>query len=89
MGKPTITIYGPQDPVNWTYPQPSRHMFLKKKTDCPDCDRIKHKCRGLSCLDEITVEDVQEVFLKLLKELEKGKERELVEKIERLAVDQR
>jgi ADP-heptose:LPS heptosyltransferase len=89
MGKPTITIYGPQDPASWTYPEPARHRFVKKKTDCPDCDRMKHKCKELSCLDEITVEDVQEVFLQLLRELEKGKERELVEKIERLAVDQR
>jgi heptosyltransferase-3 len=89
MGKPTITIYGPQDPVSWTYPESSRHKFLKKKVDCPDCDRMKHRCKELSCLDQITVEDVQEVFLQLLRDLEKGKERELVEKIERLAVDQR
>ena len=89
MGKPTVTIYGPQDPVNWTYPEPSRHKFLKKKVDCPDCDRMKRRCKELSCLDEITVEDVQEVCLQLLRELEKGKERKLVEKIERLAVDQR
>jgi ADP-heptose:LPS heptosyltransferase len=89
MGKPTITIYGPQDPVNWTYPQPSRHKFLKKNVNCPDCDKMKQRCRELSCLDEITVEDVQEVFLELLRDLEKSKERELVEKIERLAVDQR
>ena len=89
MGKPTLTIYGPQDPVNWTYPEPARHKFLKKKTDCPDCDRMKHKCKDLSCLDEITIEDVQAAFLQLLKDLEKGEERELVEKIERLAVDQR
>jgi ADP-heptose:LPS heptosyltransferase len=89
MGKPTITIYGPQDPVSWTYPEPARHKFLKKKTDCPDCNRLKHKCKDLSCLDEITLEDVQGAFVQLLKDLEKGKERELVEKIERLAVDQR
>ena len=89
MGKPTITVYGPQDPVNWTYPEPARHKFLKKKVDCPDCDRVKHKCKDLSCLDEITVEDVQAAFLQLLKDLEKGEERKLVEKIERLAVDQR
>jgi heptosyltransferase-3 len=89
MGKPTITIYGPQDPASWTYPEPTRHRFLKAETDCPDCDRMKHKCKELSCLDEITLEDVQEIFLELLRELEKGKERELVEKIERLAVDQR
>ncbi|UCB52503.1 MAG: glycosyltransferase family 9 protein [Candidatus Zixiibacteriota bacterium] len=89
MGKPTLTIYGPQDPVNWTYPEPARHKFLKKKADCPDCDRMKHRCEELSCLDEITLEDVQGVFLQLLRDLEKGKEREVVEKIERLAVDQR
>ena len=87
MGKPTITIYGPQDPISWTYPDFSRHKFLKKKTDCPDCDKIKHKCTELSCLYQITVEDVQKVFLQLLKDLGKNEERRFVEKIEHLAVD--
>lgn len=89
VGTPTITIYGPQNPINWTYPEPSRHKFLKKQSDCPDCDKIKHKCQELSCLDKITVEDVQGVFLQLLRDLKKGEERRLVEKIERLTVDQR
>jgi heptosyltransferase-3 len=87
MGKPTITIYGPHDPVSWTYPDPSRHKFLKKKVDCPDCDKIKHKCTELSCLDKITVEDVQKVFLQLLEDLKKNEERRFVEKTEHLAVD--
>ena len=86
MGKPTITIYGPQNPISWTYPDLSRHKFLKKEVDCPDCDKIKHKCTKLSCLDQITVEDVQKVFLGLFFEL-KGKMQ--FEKLEHIAVDKR
>jgi heptosyltransferase-3 len=69
MGKPTITIYGPANPISWTPPDFSRHKFLKKEVDCPDCDRIKHKCTKLSCLDLITVEDVQKTVVQLLGEL--------------------
>ena len=87
MGKPTITIYGPQDPESWTYPDSSRHKFLKKKVDCPNCNKIKHKCVELSCLDQITVEDGQKVFLQLLKDLEKNKESRFAKKIEHLAID--
>jgi heptosyltransferase-3 len=87
VDKPTITIYGPQDPKSWTYPDPSRHRFLKKEVDCPDCDKIKHGCVKLSCLDKITVEDVQGVLLQLIRDLKENKERSLVQKIENLAVD--
>ena len=69
MGKPTITIYGPQNPISWTPPDFSRHKFLKKEVDCPDCDRIKHKCTELSCLNLITVEDVQKTLVQFLTEL--------------------
>ena len=87
MGKPTITIYGPQDPISWTYPDPSRHKFLKKAVDCPDCDKTKQKCTELSCLDLITLKDVQKVLVQLLKDLKKTTEKRFVEKIERLTVD--
>lgn len=89
MGKPTITVFGPEDPTNWTYPDPCRHKVLKSDMDCPDCDKIKDKCHELSCLDLITVEEVQGVFLKLLKDLQEIEERGIAEKIERLTVDQR
>jgi ADP-heptose:LPS heptosyltransferase len=69
LGKPTITIYGPHSPVSWTYPDSSRHKFLKGEVECPDCDAIKHKCTKLSCLDAVTVEDVQKTFVQLLTEL--------------------
>jgi ADP-heptose:LPS heptosyltransferase len=87
MGKPTITVYGPDNPASWTYPDLSRHRFLKRGVDCPDCDKIKHECRQPACLDRITAEDVQEVFLQLIKDLEKAEERGFVEKIARPATD--
>lgn len=87
MGKPTITIYGPHDPVSWTYPDYSRHKFLKAEVDCPECDRTKHECTKLTCLDKITVEDVQEAFLQLLKSLLQNREERFAQKIEHIAVD--
>jgi ADP-heptose:LPS heptosyltransferase len=87
IGKPTITIYGPHDPVSWTYPDSSRHKYLKADVDCPDCDRTKHKCLKLTCLDKITVEDVQEAFLQLLKSLLQNREDRFAEKTEHIAVD--
>ena len=87
MGKPTITIYGPHDPVSWTYPDSSRHRFLKAKVDCPDCERTKHECTSLSCLDKITVEEVQATFLKLLKSLLQNREDGFAEKVEHIAID--
>ena len=86
MGKPTITIYGPHSPISWTYPDFSRHKFVKKEVDCPDCEKIKHSCTKLSCLDLITVEDVQKTFTELLSQL---KEKTKLEKFEHIAIDQR
>lgn len=86
MGKPTITIYGPHSPISWTYPDFSRHKFVKKEVDCPDCEKIKHKCTKLSCLDLVTVEDVQKTFTELLSQL---KEETKLEKFEHIAVNQR
>ncbi len=87
MGKPTITVYGPHDPVSWTYPDFSRHRFLKADITCPGCEKTKHQCTDLSCLEKITVEDVQKVFLQLLKSLETIEERGIVEKIKHSAAD--
>lgn len=87
VGKPTITIYGPEDPRSWTYPDRLRHRFLKAQTDCPDCEKIKHKCNHLTCLNQITSEDVERVFLQLVEDLKEGEEKGLARKIEYPAVD--
>jgi ADP-heptose:LPS heptosyltransferase len=51
VGKPTFTIYGPNSPLSWTFPDPLRHSYVKKEVDCSNCENEKHKCENLECLD--------------------------------------
>ncbi len=70
LGKPTFTLYGPNSPASWTFPDPLRHRYLKKQVDCPNCENEKHRCVKLECLD-YSVEEVKiklGEFLGLLKE---------------------
>jgi ADP-heptose:LPS heptosyltransferase len=87
VGRPTITIYSVEDPRSWTYPEPSRHKFLKAEVDCPDCHKTRYKCSQLECLNRIQVKDVQKVFRDLLSGLKECGEKGLVRKIERPAID--
>ena len=87
VGRPTVTIYSVEDPRSWTYPEPSRHKFLKAEVCCPDCHKTRYKCSELECLNRIQVTDVQRVFRDLLADLKRSAEKGLVRKIERLAVD--
>ena len=68
VGLPTITIYGPHSHISWTFPDEKRHKWIQKEVDCLDCEKIKHRCEKLVCLNEIKVEEVQEKFNELLKE---------------------
>lgn len=65
-GLPTVTIYGPHDPVSWTFPDPKRHLYLQGLPLCRDCNKRKHTCQDLSCLDRISVEAVFEVCENLI-----------------------
>jgi heptosyltransferase-3 len=58
VGKPTFTIYGPNSPFSWTFPDPLRHSYIKKEVDCHNCEDEKHKCENLKCLD-YPVEEVK------------------------------
>lgn len=58
VGKPTFTIYGPNSPLSWTFPDPLRHSYVKKEVDCLNCENEKHKCKSLECLD-CSVEEVK------------------------------
>jgi ADP-heptose:LPS heptosyltransferase len=87
VGLPTLTIYGPHSEVSWTFPDKDRHKWVKKRVDCSDCEKIKHRCKDLTCLDEITVGDVREKFLELLKGLAGLKEKAEIAKTLRVAVD--
>jgi ADP-heptose:LPS heptosyltransferase len=87
LGKPTLTIFGPEDPRNWIYPDPARHKFVKAQVDCPDCPKVKNKCSSLTCLDRIQVKDVQKAFRELLTDLKRNGEKGLARKIECPAAD--
>jgi ADP-heptose:LPS heptosyltransferase len=71
VGKPTFTLYGPNSPLSWTFPDPLRHGYIKKEVDCPNCENEKHNCESLECLD-YSVEEVKikiKEFLNSLSEL--------------------
>lgn len=58
VGLPTVTIYGPHDPVSWTFPDPKRHLYLQGLPLCKDCNKRKDSCQELTCLDRIGVQEV-------------------------------
>jgi ADP-heptose:LPS heptosyltransferase len=87
VGLPTLTIYGPHSEVSWTFPDPDYHKWVKKKVDCPDCEKIKHNCQKLTCLEEVRVSDVKEKFLELLRGIKSLKEKAEIAKTLRVATD--
>lgn len=86
LGKPTLTIFGPDDPESWTYPDPTRHRFVKAQVDRPD-SRIERQHPVPDSIDRIKVEDVQKVLLGLLRDLKKTEKEGFVRKIEHPAVN--
>ncbi|OGC89573.1 MAG: hypothetical protein A2W25_14515 [candidate division Zixibacteria bacterium RBG_16_53_22] len=56
-GAPTLTIYGPHNPVSWTYPDPSRHGQISPSEFCPDCASGGHRDKT-NCIELIPVESV-------------------------------
>ena len=87
MGLPTLTIFGPHSEISWTFPDPAHHKWVKKKVDCPDCEKIKHNCKELTCLERIEVSDVKEKFLELLGGIKSLKEKAKLAKTLRVATD--
>ena len=87
VGLPTVTIFGPHSEISWTFPDTARHKWIKKKVDCPDCEKIKHNCKELTCLEEIKVSDVKEKFLELLGGIKSLKQKAEIAKTLRVATD--
>ncbi len=74
VGKPTFTLYGPNSPLSWTFPNPLRHSYIKKEVQCQNCGTEKHRCESLECLDH-SVEEVKIKLLEFLSSLNELKER--------------
>jgi heptosyltransferase III len=56
-GAPTFAIFGPQNPVSWTYPDNSHHQSICPSEFCEQCRRGKHHA-GIACIAKIPVESV-------------------------------
>jgi 3-deoxy-D-manno-octulosonic-acid transferase/heptosyltransferase-1 len=62
MGVPVVVIYGPTDPsVNEPF---GPHKKVRKEVGCNPCR--KRSCKELTCLREITVDDVFEATKEIL-----------------------
>ncbi len=86
LGKPTLTIFGPEDPKSWTYPDPTRHRFVKAQVNGPD-SMIAQQHSAPDSIDRIVVEEVQKVLLGLLRDLRKTEKEGFVRKIEHPAIN--
>jgi ADP-heptose:LPS heptosyltransferase len=64
-GVPTITIYGPHSHISWTYPDYSRHFWIRPQDYCADCLESRHSV-GPRCITKIPVEAVIESAEKML-----------------------
>ena len=62
---PIVAIYGPDDPLmTHPYTSPERYIIVKKDLECQPCN--KSRCDKMTCLKEITVDEVFEAVCRLL-----------------------
>ena len=59
LGTPTVTLFGPSDPLKWSQDN-QRHNVVRKPQPCAPCALFGyHKpCRAIACMDAIAVDDV-------------------------------
>lgn len=56
LGKPTVTIAGHINPLNWTEPANPGHIVVQRKLDCQMGCNPK-KCKNPRCITEISVDE--------------------------------
>nr|WP_320131816.1 glycosyltransferase family 9 protein [uncultured Holophaga sp.] len=54
MGTPSLTIMGPTNPENWTYPSPE-HRAIRGNAQCPEC-RQSQGCEQHRSIGEVSAE---------------------------------
>ncbi len=67
-GAPTFTIYGPHNPVSWTYPDSSRHRFIQPADIDNECRSMNHRC-GKDCIGKISADAVWKKLKKIATDL--------------------
>lgn len=66
-GIPTVTIFGPTDPVKWNPPDTGKHKWVKGTPPCWPCD-YDHCVRGHVCMKSVGVREVREKILEILEQ---------------------
>ncbi len=56
-GAPTVTIFGPYNPIDWTYPDSTRHQWLSPVNFGENCAGKNRRSLG-ECIATISVDDV-------------------------------
>jgi ADP-heptose:LPS heptosyltransferase len=62
---PSLTVMGPTDVRNWTYPSP-RHQVVQGDVPCLACH--KTECSTHECMQALTVDEVETAALNMLRE---------------------
>ncbi|HOP50724.1 MAG TPA: glycosyltransferase family 9 protein [Ignavibacteriales bacterium] len=74
VGTPTITIYGPTNPINWEYTNQSKHYYLQNKNlECIACGKRicdKKNDNFMKCMKNIKPCDVIDVIEKHFKDFQ-------------------
>ena len=71
-GAPTFTIFGPPNPISWTYPDSEHHKYITPADVDPGCRTVKHICDD-KCISKIPVEAVMEKVVPMISKLRAGK----------------
>jgi ADP-heptose:LPS heptosyltransferase len=69
LGLPTVTLFGPTDPVGWN-PADPRHVVVRNKVPCSPCDLTVCPVAGHPCLEELSAEQVMNAVQKLTERLQ-------------------
>jgi len=65
LGRPTVTLFGPTDPLGWNPADPS-HVSLRTGSECSPCDLRECPVSGHPCLEELAPERVAQAVLALV-----------------------
>lgn len=53
LGVPTVTLFGPTDPVGWN-PAAPEHVSVRTGVDCSPCDLVECPVPGHPCMEDLT-----------------------------------
>ncbi len=65
VGTPTLALFGPTDPER-TGPYGAGHRVVRELADCQPCMSRRCRAAGMSCIDRITVDRVEQAALDML-----------------------